>query len=570
MAYVPKQIPDDQENLFGRTEPTTPIPQGGGSAGEGGNAAPGVGTSTQFGSNAAKLTDYLNANQEQVAQFGQDIAGDLTNKYQQTMGGIDQGVNEFNQQVGSSYTPPDQTKVNSALQDPAAFAKDPNNLQQWQNWYNPQYGGPQNFESSSIYSNLNNQVNQAVDNAGLTNTMGGLGTYINKNMGANDTTEGMRTLDSALLQRNPNASKAIREAADPYKNLSSYLGTGAQKAAAAIEAEKGQVAQGSTDIRNQTKGVTDKLQKDLQDRLGQTKTAAQAKANAFKQAVTMGNDLTDDELKTFGIDKATWSDILKNRGLIENTQGPFTDTTAKYGERFDLTPYLQIGNPDSVYNIQNVANPDEYAREQALQMMTQNQFNLLPDDASQAGKAPLSLAQFNSQGAGQDVKNKLRGLDQSVIDQYKNWNLGAYDTNSGPAAAQDPRTALSWKSLIDIYNRNEDLTNPTQKGIVGQLQQWLDNAGPGNGLGGGGDAKQPTDGGAGGTLRVIDGEMKWYDGNSWVKAPPEYRYQNPDGSWGGPSAGNQPMRFNYQTGKYEKYGDPIKAGGDVPGIVHAF
>src|SRR5690242_8717920 len=115
MAYVPQQIPDEEQNKFANPNQTTPNPippQGTGSAGAGagGRAAPGMGTPTQFGSNAAKLSDYLKANEEQVGQFGQQVAGDLTNRYNQTMGNINQGFGDFNQQLQANYTPPDPTK----------------------------------------------------------------------------------------------------------------------------------------------------------------------------------------------------------------------------------------------------------------------------------------------------------------------------------------------------------------------------------------------------------------------------------------------------------------------------
>lgn len=563
MAYVPKQLPEDQENQFARTEPTTPYPtpQGGGSAGSG--QAPGAGTSTEFGTNAAKLTDYLKANEAQVGEYGQEVASDLTSRYNTLVGNIDTGLNQFSQEAQGGYTPPDQTRVNAALQNPGEFVKNQQNVQDFQSWYSPQYKGPGNFEGSSIYSDLNNQVNQAVQNAGLTSSQGGLGTYMNNFMGKNLNTEGMRVLDTALLQRNPQARQAIQTAADPYKNLTGYLQDTTNKANQAVAGAKEQVASSGADIRAKTAQAGNTLSQDLQNRLAQTQQGATTQQNALRAAFEQGAQLTPTEMELLGIDPGVWSDILKERNLIKTTQAPFKDTTAKYGGNFDLLPYFIQGNPQTSYNTANVANANDYANEAALQLLSGNQINFLPDDVSQAGTAPKTLASFDANKVKQDVYNQRRGLDQSVIDQYKDMNLGAYDAAGWQNLLKDPFQANSYKSLIDIYNRNEDLTNPLQKGVANQLQQWLDQS---NTLPTGGDAFTPTEPGTQ-NLRIVDGKFQYWNGSEWGPAPSEYIYRDSQGNQTGPTAGSQPYKFNYETGQYEPYGNPITSGTRPPGVV---
>lgn len=582
MAYISKQLPEDQQNLYGRNEQTsTPIPPTSGSAGtgsSGGGAAPGVGTPTQFGSSAAKLSDYLKANQSQIQQFGQQVAGDLTNRYNQSRSDIQKGADDFQTQVQQGYTPPTQEQLGQAFQNPTEFAKNSENVNKFQSWYNPTYSGPQSFEGSSIYSNLNNQVNKAVENAGLVNTLPGLGTYFQNMMGTTNTTPGMQTLDAALLQRNPEARQNIQKAAEPYKNLTSYLNESTQGANKAIEAKKAETAKSGEDVRAQTEGVTNQLTQDLQSRLNQARAGGLQNQSAFLQALQQGAGLTPEEMKQYNI--KNWDDILNYRNIIKNTAGPFGDTQAKYGENFDLTPYFTPGNAETAYTMENVASPEDYAREAALQQLTGDRFNLLPNGGELAGTAPGALGQYNSGQALQDVRNKLLGLDTSVINQYSGINLGAHPEWGANNIAgtyepgwrdilKDPQQALSYQSMVDIFNRNPNLTNDTQKNVANTLQQWLADSGALPPSGGGGDAFTPTTPGSQ-NIRVVDGQMQYWTGSEWTDKPAEYIYKDADGNQTGPDAGAQPYKFNFETGEYEPYGDPITSGGNQPGIIGGF
>ncbi len=436
MAYIPKQLSEDEQNQFGRTAPTTPFPQaqGGGSAGAGENpagAAPGVGTSTQFGSNAAKLSDYLNANKEQVGEFGQKVAGDLSNRYNQTVSAIDQGTGDFNQQVGANYTPPDSSKVNQALQDPAAFAKDQKNVQDFQTWYNPTYTGPQNFEGTSTYSNLNDQVNKAVEKSSLVKTPAGLSTYLSDFGGNNYSTGGMRTLDSALLQRDPGARTAIASAATPYSNLTGYLGDKTKGANAAIESKKGEIASSGENVRNQTQSSIDAFNQDIQNRL-QSGRSRESQEAQFEQDI-LSHGLSNDSgqfVKTSDIaspyDEAQIQTTLKDLGLTREQLGTLLNNRYE-AERGLMNPtpsqgyvvnptnenilnYLTV-SPSENMGVQNVASADDYARAQALSALSNNPSVALPGAAA----APFNSVNFN--------QNALKTY-QDIADEIKRQRLG--------------------------------------------------------------------------------------------------------------------------------------------------
>lgn len=405
MAYIPQQIPKEEENQFALNQQTTPNPippQGSGSTGTAGanRAAPGMATSTQFGSNAANLSDYLKANEGQVGEYGQRVANDLSDRYNQTMGSIDQGYGNFGQQIQGQYAPPQQNELKSAIDNPADFVKDSGNVDKFKSWSNPQYNGPQSFEDSSVYSDINDKVNRAVQDAGLTKTQSGLGTYLNNYFGANNNTEGMRTLDTALLQRDPTSSAAIKNAAKPYENLQSYLTDTTSKANQNIGNVKNQINQSGQDVRAQTQGATDKFTKDIQDRISNLRTQGQSDANVFKNYLTdVGSLSPEDQARGRSMLPENFSRInfLMNQAKQKNMQ-------------FDPLSYLTTQNPEVAYNTQNVPTSDEFAKEAALQQLTGGGYDLFDNNASQAGTAPSRLFDFNSGQAEGDLKNMVGDL----------------------------------------------------------------------------------------------------------------------------------------------------------------
>src|ERR1700687_1200105 len=173
MAFVPSaQLPPEEQNQFSPTGITTPNPisqmppTSGGSAGQGqGGGNPSQATSTQAGTATSKLGDYLSANAPQVQQQAGQIAGQLGTQYGQVKGDVGNAVNQFGQQVQSGYTAANPDLL-SGLNNPSEFVKNPENVQKFQAQYNDNYKGPQNFEGTNAYSNINNEVNSAVEKAG--------------------------------------------------------------------------------------------------------------------------------------------------------------------------------------------------------------------------------------------------------------------------------------------------------------------------------------------------------------------------------------------------------------------
>lgn len=349
MAFVPSQIPEEEQNKFAPTGQTTPNPippQSGGSAGVGGqakNTPPGVGSSTQFGSNAAKLSDYLAVNKPQIENWGNQIAGNLTQNYTNTMNDVNQGVGAFNSQVQKGTPSADANFISQAAANPTDFVKNPDNVSKFQQAYQGNYTGPSNIESTDQYQNLNNEVNSAVQDAGLVNSPSGLGSYLNSKMGGgNQETPGMQALDTALLQGNPTAQTAIKSAAQPYQNLQSYLA--------------GQTSQANTNATNAKN------------------TTAQNAAQYQKQFAGEG-------------------------GVLPNFISQLNKEVAA-GQKAAPSMRDAKGNPlnPNLVNMANAATPNDYATAKALQALMGSDYQgaLNPNDVAQAGTWNPYLGNFTT------------------------------------------------------------------------------------------------------------------------------------------------------------------------------
>lgn len=388
MAYISQQIPDEEKNKFGRSEDTTPNPlppqTGGSTTPQGQGGIPGVASSTQFGSNAANLSDYLKANESQVEDFGNKVAGNLTEGYNNALGAVDQGFSDFNNQVNAGYTPNDSNFVNQATSNPTDFVKNPDNVSKFQKLYNDQYTGPQNFESGDSYANINNQVNQATQNAGLTKSFSGLGSYLNNFMGTGGNTPGMNTLDTALLQRSPTASKAIQTAAAPYENLGSYLSGKASTANQNVANAKDVASQTAQGIQNQFNGeggIVPTFQNNINQRFNQQSTQATNELNAMNK-LKSGGVLNPQEIQMLGITPEQYGSY---RNMLANLNSGGMD---QYNPSGFFTKNI---NPGDV-TLSSSANPDEFAISQALAQLTgQNSF-LNQDEANLSGTAPYDTS----------------------------------------------------------------------------------------------------------------------------------------------------------------------------------
>ena len=419
MAYV-SGIPDQQQNQFAPSGTTTPNPlammppqatQTGGSVGQGGGAqgttAPGGATSTQFGNNAAKLSDYLSANADQTGALGSQIAGQLNQGFNTVQGDVGNAVQGQLNAVNSGYTPYDANAMAQLQANPAQFASNPQNVKQFQNLWNDQYTGPTNFESTPAYSNIQNEVQNAVSNANLLNTYPGVSTYLN-NQAKGTYTPGMNTLDTALLTGSAPAYAQVTQAAAPYAGLNNYLTNQAATADAAIPAAQ----QAAANAAQQTQGAFNTAVGNLNTNVANETAAAEAQRTAYN------NQLAQDMANLQGGQLAgTGAPANLNKFLTQYLQ-PF-ETSATQPTWSSPWGALNFANADTnqmdvaAATPAQVASAQDYANAGGLQALIQGlnaspNLQINPANASQAGtwQAP-TMQPLNGQAIGQDMYNSL-------------------------------------------------------------------------------------------------------------------------------------------------------------------
>lgn len=444
MAYIP-QVPENERNKFGLTDPTTPTPaQGGGSSGAAtqgqGGAAPGVGTPTQFGSNAAKLSDYLKANEPQVAAFGDKVAGKLTEGYNQAKGGIDTGFGTFGQQVSQGYSPYNEELVNRAAATPSEFVKNQEDVNKFKSIYNNQYQGPQNFEGTDIYSGINRDINKAVENSNLVNNFSGLGSYLRNFMGTGQNTPGMNTLDTALLQRSKPASDKIRSAAAPYKDLSNYLGTKTQEANQLVQGAKGAADLAKDTARSKfvgEGGAVPTFEKGIQDKTQTARNEAAQRSKAVEDFIDYGNFSNVTRMMN-----PDHNQVFQDMGLRPEQLYAADIFSGVKGIQPNWANYLQKTLPEVGLTPQNVASSDDYANYLALSQLTGQDPTLLNQSTmGQAGTGNTDLIDF---GNFDQLVNELKAAPYLP-------NVGQNTTYEG---------------LMDQYFRQVDARNNPQPPIA--------------------------------------------------------------------------------------------------------
>lgn len=402
MAYIPRQLPQSQQNQFGREEETTAFPlppQTGGSSGTapGGsgnstNAAPGMGTSTQFGSNAAKLSDYLSANKEQIGQYGQKLAGEVSQGYNDAKGAVDQSFGNFSQQVGQYK--PNQDTINQAFANPVDFVKDPSKVSSFTGWLNNEYSGPQNFQTDASYGDISGKVNKAVEQANMVDNYSGLGEFMNKNVNQQNYTPGMKTLDTALVARNPEAWGSIKAAAQPGKGLNDYLSGKTQEANTLADTTRQDVNSTRANMQNKLTGDQG-LIPTFQNNLNQKVQTTEAQRLAYNEQYNNKFGKPSEELS---------KRINEYNAAVAANPLPFNDKTKTMAltNRFsDLAALEPVGSP---IGVGNVASADDQAMQSALNMLSGGNMNLVPGQLN-----PTAIP-----NAPADWKGTLR----STLDQY--------------------------------------------------------------------------------------------------------------------------------------------------------
>lgn len=391
MAFLPPEQ-QNQQAPQGVTAAGSPPPQTGGSAG--GGTAPAKtsssGTPTQFGSSASKLGDYLTANAPQITNQANQVTSGLNSQYGQIQGDITNAANQFGQQVSQGYAAPNQSLVDQAASNPYGFVSaSPDNTKAFQAQYNDTYTGPQNYESSTPYGNIQNEVTNAVQNAGQFNTSAGLQNYF-RGQGGNQT-KASNTLDALLLQGNPQAQQQIKTAANQFQNLTPQFQQSTATADQSVQAAQQAAQQAQQYAQGQIKPVVDQFGNTLNTQLNNINT----NRGAYNTAVTQNQTAAQqDQANLLAAQQAAQAkyqgNILNSVGnpvggaAMNNRIGSLINPQAYLTE---LAPYLSGQPITQPGTLANTATTQQYQEDAALAQLLGQNYNpvLNQANASQAG-----------------------------------------------------------------------------------------------------------------------------------------------------------------------------------------
>lgn len=419
-------LPPNEQNQQAPQGQTTPNPMGagapppaaGGSAGAGQAKGSATGTPTQFGSSASKLGDYLSTNAPQIQNQAQGVANGLNQQFGQVGTDINNDTGQFGQQVQAGYNAANPDVVNQALANPTQFASNPNNVSAFQGQLNDTYKGPQNFESTTPYGNIQNEVNTAVQNGGLMGTQAGLQSYFqnqyNQNGGGgNNNTQAISTLDSLLLGNNPTLQNAVGQ----FKQLPGQF----QTATATADQGVTQAQQNAANIAAQTQGQFNPFVQNFGTGLTNAANTAEQGRTAYNTALNnYYNQLTPVDQQVQG-----WL------GQLPGNSGAATpDIFANAINQNQL-----VTNPITT---QNYSTPQQYAEAAALQQLAgQNNPITLPINAStanMAGTAPTVGSMANVPTLNTLINQDWNPLSNAFqqANQYGNQNGQGADFRTSP------------------------------------------------------------------------------------------------------------------------------------------
>lgn len=467
MAYLSPEGQDQQQQpatpATGGAPGATPAPtQTGATAGGTKTASPNTASPVTPGTAATNVNEYLNANAPQTQQYANNVASGLTNQYGQIQSDIGSAANQFNNQINAGYTPENTALVNQAAANPASFASNPNNVSAFQAQENDQYTGPTQFETSSPYTGLTNEVTAGTNAATPWQSFSGTASQFG-NLG--DQTLGEQNLDATLFAQTPGVNQEIQNAATPFNSLNSYLtnvGTGADAAAAAAAAN-------ATAAAGNVQSVFNPLETNFNTNL----------ANETTQAGTANLAYQQEQLQQQAADNAAIQsafNAFETNNPISNAQG-----NAALFNNLGVTgtgPGIQLNA--AAPTLAQTATPEQYAEANALsELMGNNYANPL------AGQTTSTYNPFTSTPSILQQNSGMLDPVDAYLQQYLEAEgegssipyagSGTYVTGTTPADSTQwlTPTTPAPAALTTPYSPIEALNSPINALSVSEAYQKM-------------------------------------------------------------------------------------------------
>ena len=308
--------------------------------------------------------------------MGQQIAGTVNNAATNAQSDVSSLGTNFNSAVNQGVVNQDQNAVNNAVNAAtsatASQGLTPDQISAYQNQANANYSGPTDVTSYGGYAQAQQDINNANQLVGETQSEAGRGTLLN-NQYANTSqygyTPGENNLDQLLLQNSPTAQAALQPLANQWSGLTGVLNntvtTGNQAAQQAAITDQGtaQAAQSALNTASQS------FQNNLNTGLTNLQNTNSAAWNDLQAAVASGS-ITPQEAAALNI----------------NVNDTNADSGHNYISPAAMGTYFTQG---AAPTLASYANADQYAQAAALAQLAGQSTSpfLAPDSVSQAGTA---------------------------------------------------------------------------------------------------------------------------------------------------------------------------------------
>ncbi len=374
--------------------------------------------------NFGTVQDYLKGNQQQGEALGQQFTGNLANTQTNEKNAIDTAAKQTQSDINSGTTNYDSGLVNTAASDPTKVTSNPDQLSSFLKQWNAAYTGPSSFENSANYTPASTAASEAANLGTQEATTGGQQQILHDQFGVYG--QGNQGLDQAVLQNSSYFPK-VQEQAKQFGTVQDYLNKTAQPLNAAATTAATNTAATQANTRGAFANSLSDFQKNLTNRVDTAQTAATA-ANTQAQAALASGDPTK------------IAAALQNSGVDDATRKNITDYLTALNQDYQITPNLPAStflNPGVDITSANVAMPEDYAKAQALQTLTGENYAgvLNPANAGQAGQAGTTQPIKANDLSGY-LKQSLNLQDNSVLNSPNGLNTLLPDVSNATQGSQ--------------------------------------------------------------------------------------------------------------------------------------
>lgn len=376
------------------------------------------------------LQQYLDTNQPQATQLGQQLGGQIAQKSNDATSAINDASNNFRQQVDQNTVKLDPTLQNKAISDPANFVNSAD-FDKFSKILGGTYTGPTSLASTDLYAPTAQKVADATVSGQLADTSGGRMELLRERSASSPYSNGGVSLDQMLVQNTDPARQAVEQGASTTRpladNFTKAQGDLANTAANAVTASQQAAQDAKTGLINAQQSFRDQLtarvtaqqqeaaarQQAIQDALAAASAGIGAGSPAFNTVGAVGTALqvagqADPSLGAWGSLGNTLSGVVP-RSTMQSAQpqGPTAEQLASMGitaEQFanlqalnaqakslggagvNFQDYFHAADPSQI-GLSNVATADDAARYAALSRMAGTADTFMPGAVGAAVKA---------------------------------------------------------------------------------------------------------------------------------------------------------------------------------------